>query len=66
MTMPVMIIIIRCDQMIIEAHVNPCPAKLSNFNFNPVEVVSRYRDPQLQLCENYSYLFILMPIICNY
>ena len=28
-------------------------------NFRPLEVVSRYRDPQLQVVENYSYLFNL-------
>ena len=26
-------------------------------NFHPLEVVSHYRDPQLQVDENYSYLF---------
>ena len=26
-------------------------------NFHPIEVVSRYRDPQLQVSENYPYLF---------
>ena len=30
-----------------------------NLNFHPLEVVSRYRDPQLQVAENYSYLFNL-------
>ena len=29
------------------------PAKLNNLNFQPLEVVSRYRDPQLQGAENY-------------
>ena len=28
-------------------------AKLNNLNFQPLEVVSRYRDPQLQVAENY-------------
>ena len=28
-------------------------AKLFNFNFHPFEVVSRWRDPQLQVSENY-------------
>ena len=28
-------------------------AKLNNLNFHPLEVVSRYRDPQLQVGENY-------------
>ena len=30
-------------------------AKLCNLNFHPLEVVSRYRDPQLQVKENYSF-----------
>ena len=33
------------------------PAKLVYLNFHPLEVVSRYPDPQLQVGENYSYLF---------
>ena len=33
---------------------NPLTAKLSNLNFHPLEVVSRWRDPQLQASENYS------------
>ena len=28
-------------------------------NFQSLEVVSRYRDPQLQVAEKYSYLFNL-------
>ena len=31
-------------------------AKLFNLNFHPLEVVSRWRDPQLQVSENYSAL----------
>ena len=34
--------------------VNPLTAKLFNLNFHPLEVVSRWRDPQLQVSENYS------------
>ena len=34
--------------------VNPLTAKLFNLNFHPLEVVSRWRDPQLQESENYS------------
>ena len=34
---------------------NPYPAKLIHLNFQPLEVVSRYRDPQPQVVENYSY-----------
>ena len=34
--------------------VNPIAAKLFNLNFHPLEVVSRWRDPQLQVSENYS------------
>ena len=35
---------------------NPLTAKLFNLNFHPLEVVTRWRDPQLQASENYSYL----------
>ena len=42
---------------------NSLPAKLSHLNFHPLEVVSRYRDPQLQVGENYSYLIDLRPIL---
>ena len=38
-------------------------AMSSDLMFHPLEVVSRYRDPQLQVGENYSYLFILKPNI---
>ena len=34
--------------------INPLTAKLFNLNFHPLEVVSRWRDPQLQMSENYS------------
>ena len=34
---------------------NPLPAQLSHLNLHPLEVVSRYRDPQLQAGENYLY-----------
>ena len=33
---------------------NPLAAKLFNLNFHPLEIVSRWRDPQLQVSENYS------------
>ena len=33
---------------------NPLAAKLIIWNFHPLEVVSRWRDPQLQVSENYS------------
>ena len=38
-------------------------AKIIDLNFNPLEVVSRYRDPQLQIGKNDSYLFNLRPNI---
>ena len=41
-------------------HVIPLPAKLSNLNLHPFEVVSRYRDPHFRVGENYPYLQILM------
>ena len=34
--------------------INPLTAKLFNLNFHPLELVSRWRDPQLQVSENYS------------
>ena len=33
---------------------NPLTAKLFNLNFHPLEDVSRWRDPQLQVSENYT------------
>ena len=33
---------------------NPLTTKLFNGNFHPLEVVSRWRDPQLQVSENYA------------
>ena len=33
---------------------NPLTANLFNPNFHPLEVVSRWRDPQLQVSKNYS------------
>ena len=32
---------------------DPLATKLFNWNFHPLEVVSRWRDPQLQMSENY-------------
>ena len=46
--------------------VDPYPAKLIYLNFQPLEVVSRYRDPQPQVAENYRYLFNLTPNIRKY
>ena len=39
---------------------NPCSAKLIYLIFQPLEVVSRYRDPQPQVNENYSSTFCLI------
>ena len=36
---------------------DPQTVKLNHLNFHPPEAVSRYSDPQLQVGENYSYLF---------
>ena len=33
--------------------INLLTAKLFNLNFHPLEIVSRWRDPQLQVSENY-------------
>ena len=45
---------------------NPYPAELIYLHFHPLEVVSRYRDPQPQVVENYSYLPNLGPNIYKY
>ena len=34
---------------------------LTYLNFQPIEIVSRYRDPHPQVVENHSYLFNLRP-----
>ena len=38
---------------------NPYLTESIYLNFHPLEVVSRYRDPQLKVGENYSCLFNL-------
>ena len=40
--------------MLGRCNVNPLTAKLFNPNFHPLEVVACWRDPQLQVSENYS------------
>ena len=47
------------------ALVHPRPAELIYFNFQPLEVVSRYRDPQPQVAENYLYLLNLSTLFEN-
>ena len=42
-----------------QSQVNPYPAKLIYYNFQPLEVASRYRDPQPQVVENCPYLINL-------
>ena len=37
----------------------------THLNFHPLEVVSRYRDPQLQVGGSFWYLFTLWPNICK-
>ena len=32
-------------------YINPLSTKLNNLDFHPLEVVARYRDPQLQVFE---------------
>ena len=44
-----------------DAVFNPLPVRFFNLNFHPLEDASRYRDPQLQVGKNYSYLFTLRP-----
>ena len=45
------------------ADLNPKSTELNNLNFHPLEVVSRYRDPQLQVGENYSHLLDCLTLI---
>ena len=45
---------------------NPYHAKLIYSNFYSLEVVSRYRDPQLQVTEIYSYLENLKMLMFKY
>ena len=42
------------------------PAGVNLLIFQPLEVVSRYRDPHPQVVENYSYLFNLKTNIFNF
>ena len=48
------------------ATINPLTSELLNFNFHPLEVVSRWRDPQLQVSENYSDLTKLRSTVFKY
>ena len=52
------------NQGICEMNIDPYHAMLIYLNFHSLEVVSRYRDPQLQLVEN-SYLFNWSTNICT-
>ena len=45
---------------------NSCSAKLNNLISQPLEVVSRYRDPQLQVAENYSWLFNRLVLVVQH
>ena len=45
--------------------INFYSAKLIYLSFHPLKVVSRYRDPQLQVAENYSYLLDFSTHICK-
>ena len=42
----------RFIQLKIHGSFNPLTAKLFNLDFHPLAVVSRWRDPQLQVSEN--------------
>ena len=59
-----LLLILIASSLVILA-LNPYPAKLFYLNFQPFEVVSRYSDTQLQMAENYSYLFNLSTNICK-
>ena len=40
-------------------HIDHYPAKIIYLNFQPLEVVDRYRDPQPQVVENYPYVCLI-------
>ena len=50
----------------LDKYLNPLTVKLFNLNFHPLEVVSRWRDPQLQVSENYSDLTIWRSTVFKY
>ena len=43
---------------------NSFPANLSHLNFHPLEGVSRYRDPQHQVGDNYAIYLTLVLLKC--
>ena len=51
------------DEIQRQSRGNPLLSKLSHLNCHPLEVVPRYRDPQLQVVGDYPYLFNLGPSI---
>ena len=53
-------------QCYMQVRVNPYSAEVIYLNFQAIEVVSRCRDPQPQVLENYSYVFILRPNIYKF
>ena len=53
---------VNCNNMT----VNSYPAKFIYLHFQPLEVVSRYRDTQLQVAENFLYLFNSSTNICKF
>ena len=46
--------------------INSYPAKVIYLNFQPLEVVGRCSETQLQVAENYSYSFNLSKTICTF
>ena len=54
------------ESFVVKFRISPLVVMLSNSSFHPLEDVSRYRDPQLQVGENYSYVFNFRPNICKY
>ena len=53
------ILFMRTKLVAMRPHIIRFPAKVSYLNFHPLEVVSRYRETQLQVGENYLYMFNL-------
>ena len=58
--------ITRCKGLSPTMHESVKTKKINNLNFHSSEVVSRYRDPQLQVGHNNSYLFNMRAKMCKF
>ena len=54
------------ERLVFAGYNYPYPADLIYLNFQALEVVSGYRDPQPQVLENYSHLYNLRRTFANF